>query len=343
MKKITITDVAARAGVSKSTVSQFLNKRFDYMSKETKERVEVAINELEYQPNIIARSLKQRTTRTIGVIVANILHDFSTRVIRAIEDYCHEEDYHVIVCNADDDPVKEKRYIDMLRAKQVDGIIAFPTSKNTALYQDLITEHYPFVFMDRLVPGIETDTVLLNNHEAAQLAVDQLVANGYRKIAMLAPPLYDPITPRVERIEGYKASLETHDICLNSSYVISARLEEMEEQIEKLLSLSDPPEAILALNDRVMIQLLQYVKDKQIRISDDVAVIGIDDVTFASLYTPALTTIAQPAFEMGKKAAQLLFNQFHNEASQGNRRVYRFSPQIIIRESCKRKENGALQ
>ncbi|AUJ24808.1 HTH-type transcriptional regulator KdgR [Virgibacillus dokdonensis] len=107
MKKVTITDVATYAGVSKSTVSQFLNKRFDYMSVKTKERVDAAIKELGYQPNIIARSLKQRSTKTIGVIVANILHDFSTRVIRAIEDYCHTEDYHVIVCNADDNPEKK--------------------------------------------------------------------------------------------------------------------------------------------------------------------------------------------------------------------------------------------
>lgn len=337
MKKVTITDVATYAGVSKSTVSQFLNNRFDYMSVETKERVDAAIKELGYQPNIIARSLKQRSTKTIGVIVANILHDFSTRVIRAIEDYCHTEDYHVIVCNADDNPEKEKRYINMLRAKQVDGIILFPTSKNKTLYQGLMKDEYPFVFMDRLVPGVETDAVLLNNHQAAQLAVDHFVANGYQKIAVLAPPLFDQITPRLERIEGYQDSLEKNHIRPNPLYAINGALEKVEEQMKKLLLLPDPPEAILALNDRVLYQLLQYVKDQQIQVPQQVAIIGIDDVTFASLYTPSLTTVAQPAFDMGKKAAELLFEQFDHGASK--KQVYRFAPEIIIRESCERKGN----
>lgn len=125
MKRITIQDVARLAGVSKSTISQYLNKRYDYMSEETKKRIEAAINELGYEPNFIARSLKQKKTSTIAVIVANILHSFSTKVIRAVEDYCNENGFHVIVCNADDDPEKEANYIRMLRAKQVDGMIVF--------------------------------------------------------------------------------------------------------------------------------------------------------------------------------------------------------------------------
>src|SRR5699024_7590258 len=130
VKRVTISDVAQHAGVSKSTVSQYLNRRYDYMGKNTKEKIESAIKELEYSPNMVARSLKQKSSTTIGVIVANILHVFSTQVIRAIEDFCHDKGFHVIVCNADDNPNKEKTYIDMLRAKQVDGIIAFPTGDN---------------------------------------------------------------------------------------------------------------------------------------------------------------------------------------------------------------------
>src|SRR5690625_1459685 len=121
MKAITIADVAKHAGVSKSTVSQYLNKRYNYMGEKTKLRIEQAVAELGYSPNIVARSLKQKSTTTIGVIVANILHVFSTQVIRAIEDFCNDMNFHVIVCNADDDPVKEKRYIDMILAMQVDG------------------------------------------------------------------------------------------------------------------------------------------------------------------------------------------------------------------------------
>lgn len=130
MKTITISDVAKYANVSKSTVSQFLNQRYDYMSEKTKQKIEAAIQELNYQPNFVARSLKQKSTFTVGVVVANILHTFSTQVIRAVEDYFHEQGFHIIVCNADDEPEKEKKYIEMLRAKQVDGIIIFPTGEN---------------------------------------------------------------------------------------------------------------------------------------------------------------------------------------------------------------------
>src|SRR5699024_7278625 len=117
MKKVTIADVANLAKSSKSTVSQYLNGRYNYMSLDTKRRIEDAIKELNYQPNYVARSLKQKKTSTIGVIVANILHVFSTEIIRAIEDYCQLNQFHVIVCNADDDPNKEKIYIEMLRSK----------------------------------------------------------------------------------------------------------------------------------------------------------------------------------------------------------------------------------
>src|SRR5699024_8706718 len=109
------------------------------------------------------------------VIVANILHVFSTQVIRAIEDFCNNSNFHVIVCNADDDPDKEKQYIEMLRAKQVDGIIAFPTGDNLVLYQGLIDEDYPVVLMDRLLPGVSVNSVLLDNEKAALLAVDHLI------------------------------------------------------------------------------------------------------------------------------------------------------------------------
>src|SRR5699024_5085653 len=134
MKRVRIADVANVAQVSKSTVSQYLNKRYHYMSEETKQRIKTAIEELNYQPNYVDRGLRQKKTSTIGVIVANILYTFSTEVIRVIEDYCHFHQFHVNVCNADDNPDQEKEYIEMLRAKQVDGFIVFPTGENLDVY-----------------------------------------------------------------------------------------------------------------------------------------------------------------------------------------------------------------
>jgi LacI family transcriptional regulator, kdg operon repressor len=334
MKKVTIADVAQRAGVSKSTVSQYLNQRYDYMGEQTKARIEEAIAVLDYSPNILARSLKQKSTTTIGVIVANILHVFSTQVIRAIEDVCNEHNFHVIICNADDNPEKEKKYIEMLRAKQVDGIIAVPTGGNVALYQDLVKENYPIVFIDRLMNGVKIDTVLLDNEKASFLAVEALIKHGYSEIAMMSPPLDPYMTPREERLNGYKKALQQHQILLNERYLVTCEISEMQVAIEQLIHLPAPPKAILAMNDRVLTEVLTYVKKHKLLIPEDIAVIGIDDVPFADIYNPALTTVAQPAFEMGEKAANLLFERIQNKDHSNQAQVYRFEPSIIVRESC---------
>src|SRR5699024_2134526 len=229
MKPITIADVAKHAGVSKSTVSQYLNQRYDYMGEKTKERIKQAVEQLGYSPNIIARSLKQKSTTTIGVIVANILHVFSTQVIRAIEDFCNDLNFHVIVCNADDDPNKEKQYIEMLRAKQIDGIIAFPTGGNQELYQGLIQEHYPIVFMDRLLPDISVNSVLLDNEKASLLAINHLVQHGHKGIGILAPPMQNKLTPRQERMNACKKGLQQHGISSNEDYLISTEIDHIQE------------------------------------------------------------------------------------------------------------------
>src|SRR5690606_33048402 len=135
MKTVTIAEVAEHAKVSKSTVSQYLNKRYEYMSENTRKRIEASIEELNYHPNVIARSLKQKSTFTVGVIVANILHSFSTQILRTIENNFNGQGFHTIICNADDEPEKERNYIEMLLAKQVDGLIIFPTGGNLDLYE----------------------------------------------------------------------------------------------------------------------------------------------------------------------------------------------------------------
>lgn len=334
MKRTTIVDVAKHANVSKSTVSQYLNRRYEYMGEETKKRIELAIKELGYRPNIIARSLKQKSTMTIGVIVANILHVFSTQVIRAIEDVCNEKNFQVIICNADDNPGKEKEYIDMLRAKQVDGIIAFPTGGNIDLYNQLINERYPLIFMDRLVESISVEAVLLDNAKASHLAIEQFIQKGYRKIAMVSPPVDNNVTPRIERIEGYKKALQKYNLPFEPEYFASGHISEMQPLLQKMFDLSEPPNALLALNDRVLFEVLKFTKKENIQIPKELAVIGIDDVSFSSFYHPALTTIAQPSFEMGKKAAELLLNRISNKNKELDSKVYRYDPELIIRSSC---------
>ncbi|WP_413306496.1 substrate-binding domain-containing protein [Bacillus sp. 1P10SD] len=333
MKKTTIADVAQHAKVSKSTVSQYLNKRYDYMAENTKQRIEDAIKELDYRPNIVARSLKQKSTMTIGVIVANILHNFSTQVIRSIEDMCHLYDFHLIVCNADDDPEKEKRYIDMLRAKQVDGIILFPTGDNVELYEEMVDEKYPVIFVDRIVPDVSIPSVMLDNENAAGLAVQHFIEKGYERIGIITNVIRN-VSPRMERITGYKKALQSNGIPINEQYIKKLEINKIQAGLEEMLSLEEPIQAVLAGNDLTLMEILKYVKKQGLRIPADLAIIGIDDVSFASFYEPALTIVEQPSFEIGKKAAELLLSKIQKKDVEDEQANYRLKPRLIVRNSC---------
>ncbi|WP_057913011.1 LacI family DNA-binding transcriptional regulator [Peribacillus muralis] len=333
MKPITITDVANHAKVSKSTVSQYLNKRYEYMSEKTRRKIEATIEELNYQPNILARSLKQKSTYTIGVVVANILHTFSTQVIRAIENYFYEHGFHIIVCNADDNPEKEKNYIEMLRAKQVDGIIIFPTGDNLDLYKRMKSDQFPIVFMDRTIEELNVATVMLDNQLAAQLAVDRFVEKGIENIAIITTSIIRDISPRIERIQGYKAALLSHGIAFNSEYIKTVNIDEIPAALSEIFDLEKRPQAILAGNDIVLNEVLRYMKKHRITIPDDIAIIGIDDVPYASFYTPTITTIDQPAIEMSNLAAELLMSQINKEETKDTS-VHRLKPTLLMRDSC---------
>ncbi|GIO24531.1 LacI family DNA-binding transcriptional regulator [Oceanobacillus sp. J11TS1] len=334
MKKITLADVAKHAGVSKSTVSQYLNGRFDYMGEETRIKIGQAVKELNYRPNMVARSLKQKSTTTIGVIVANILHVFSTQVIRAIEDFCHDRGFHVIVCNADDQPEKEKKYIEMLKAKQVDGIIVFPTGDNVALYQELLDEGYPLVFMDRMVKELKVDTILLDNDKAAGLAAETFIKGGYKHIAMVSPPLTEKVTPRVERVQAFEKCMKKAAEHAPELSLIHGEIDSLSIKLAALFQDSEKPDAIFAINDRVLHEVLAFLRKENLQIPADVAVINVDDVSFATFYNPPLTTISQPAFEMGEKAAELLFASIWKKKSDLTPKITRFAPVLIRRESC---------
>ncbi|WP_431087524.1 substrate-binding domain-containing protein [Paenibacillus sp. 8b26] len=335
----TMKEVAERAGVSKSTVSQFLHKRYNYMSENTKKKIEQAIEDLSYIPNEVARSLKQKKTFIVGVISSTILSRFTTEVVRAIEDECQLENVQVIVCNTDDDSLKEKKYVQSMIARQVDGLIIFPTEENKKLYVSLVKNGYPFVFVDRKIDEISVDTVLLNNEKASELAVEELIEHGHKNIGIITFPLgKKAITTRSERLSGFRNTLGKHDIPVNENYIKSGRLDEMPNLIGQLFHMKNPPTAIIATNDMILEQVLIYAKNNHLTIPNDFSLIGIDDVSFASFYNPPITTVSQPSFEMGKRSARLLLEkidqneQDHEEMSE----IIRLNPAINHRESVQK-------
>lgn len=338
MKPVTMADVAKKANVSKSTVSQFVNARYEFMSVETKERLETIINELNYKPNYVAKSLKQKKTSTIGVVVANILHTFSTQVIRAIEDHCNTENIHVIVCNADDNPKKERNYIEMLRAKQVDGLILFPTGGNVDLYQKMEREAFPLIFIDRIVEEPSISTLLLDNHTASEILVDHLVENGYKRIAFATTTLVGKLTPRIERLEGYKSGLRKHSLTINEQNYIGVKKDEMNREFTRMFNSTQPPDSIICGNDLTLLEALKFFKQKRMDIPKDVAVVSIDEVPYSEIFDPSLTIVSQPAFEIGKEAAELLMKKVNGEIVE-QIPIVRYPPQLIVRESSMRRDS----
>lgn len=314
MEKVTMADVAREAGVSKSTVSQYLNKRYEYMGEKTKQKIEQAIETLGYQPNFLARSLKQKRTSLIGIIVANITHYFSTEVSRAIEDFFHQYDLQTIVCNADDDPEKEKKYIEMLRAKQVDGLIIFPTGKNNELYESMVKQGYPVVFVDRKVENLDVFSVITDNTESTYKAIQHFIENGHRNIAFAVQPL--TVSTRIERLEGYKKALTEAGLEVNPDYIIQASIPEMKKKLEQLFSLEIKPTALFAANDRVFIALGEFLKEKGMKFGKDLDVVVFDNIPFSQMLETTLSFIIQPAAKMGTKAAELLYEQIRKESHE---------------------------
>lgn len=333
MRKVTMRDVAEKAGVSKSTVSQYINHRYEYMAEETKKRIEQSIQELGYIPNFIAKSLKQKKTSTIGVIVANILHAFSTEIIRAIEDVCESNDVQIFVCNADDNPCKERSYIEMLMAKQVDGLIIFPTSGNIELYQSLKDSGVPIVFLDRQIDCPIYPTLLLNNDLAARIAVEEIINGGKRRIGVVGTSIKRNITPRLERIEGYKKTLKKHSISVEENWIITEDRHKIYERLEILWEEKNFPDAFFAVNDLSLIELLKFIRMKDLRIPEDVSVTAIDDSPFLALTTPPITVVKQPTFEMGKDAATTLLDLINTERLEDEYEVRRYNPTLIKRGS----------
>lgn len=333
MKKLTIEDVAQKAGVSKSTVSQFLNKRFKYMSEATKNRIAAVIDELNYQPNGLARSLKQNRTFMVGIIVANIDYSLSIQCIRAIEKELQGHGIQVIICNSDENADKEKTYVETLVARQVDGLIIFPAGDDPSVYTRLIEAEYPLVFMDRLVEGVTTQSLLLDNEMAVRTAVKELIRNGHQDIAMLSLPLGEhAITPRRERMSGFRKAMEDANLTLNEQYMRSVPREEIASALDVLLALPQPPTALLAANDLVLGEILKYANRQAIAIPSQLSVIGIDDAEFARIYNPAITTIRQPAYEMGMQAAKIMLSLIEGEG-EAVPITYRFPPALLQGQS----------
>jgi len=298
MKRITIKDVAERAGVSISTVSQYLNGRYNYMGEETKKRIKKAVTDLEYRPNFMARNLKNRSTKTIGIIVSNILHHFAVSMTRKIEDYCDEDGYNLIICNADDDSEKEKKYINNLIEKQVDGLIIMPTTGNDELYKKLSNQNFPVVFLDRFMEDVDIPSFKLDNHHAVTLAYDYLTKTKVEHYCYIGASDKMDITPRLERLEHFKKLAPRQKVITDENDELYNRIEAEFEDTQS--------NGIILANDFALMAFLKYANNNELDLINENHLIAIDDLPLADVYRPKISTVAQPIEEIAQNAYQQL-------------------------------------
>ncbi|SMD08008.1 LacI family DNA-binding transcriptional regulator [Sporomusa malonica] len=334
---VTIAEVARRSGVSKSTVSRYLNGLYDHMGADTRDRIAQVIAELDYRPNTLARSLKQKRTHTVGAIVANILNPFSTSIIRGIEDTLQEAGFNLILCNADDDPAKERDYVNMLADKQVDGLIINTTGCNNDLIAQ-VNQHTPIVLIDRKVPEIGIDTVTVDSASGVRQAIDHMVRLGHRRIAMFTLP-YDHVSPRLERVQAYQAALADHGLPFREDWLIRTGIEETEiiAKLQELVGVGardDKPTGIFCANNLITMSVVRVLKKLGITVPAEVSVLGFDDWDWAELIDPPVTVIAQPVYAMGNKAASMLIKRLKAVRPSQKPATVMFEPELIKRKSC---------
>ena len=339
---VTINDVARAAGISKSTVSQYLNGRFEFMSFETRLKIKQVIEDLDYRPNALARSLKQKKTHTVAAIVSSILNPFMTNTIRGAEDYCKENDFNLILCNADDDPEQELSYIQTLASKQIDGVIISTTGRNNQALKSMNLAGMPVVLFSRHVPEIGADTVCVDNRRGIDLGIRHLMAHGHQKIAFFVLPHSDsPVTPRRDRAQAYCDLIGEYGLECHPEWLVETANDEavLNTRLDELLSGSRlRPSALFGANDLMTMSLVRVLANRGLRIPQDMAVLGFDDWEWAPYLQTPITVVAQPSYEMGRRATERLVQRIRGQLTDSPPLLEYYEPSLIVRSSCGESE-----
>ena len=330
----TITDVAREARVSASTVSHVINET-RYVSDEVKQRVHAAMEALNYQPNVIARSLRTRETLTVGVVVSDVTNPFFTSIVRAIEDEVLKQGYNIILCDTDEKPEREQAYLRLLMGRRVDGLIVAPSSGNADLLRSAIESGLPVVLLDRSIPGLTADVVLSDNESGAFDAVSYLIGIGHRRIGIIAGRL--EVSTGADRMAGYVRAIRTHGIPADESLIEVAKFKRdiAYDKTMKMLNRAEPPTALFVCNNVMTAGTMAALKAAGKKVPEDISVIGFDDSEWAALMDPPLTVVAQPIVELGTRAAQTLMRRISRGRVKTPRAVV-LKPELILRDSCAR-------
>jgi len=335
-KRANIKDVAKIAGVSPKTVSNYLNKTAP-VKKETAKRIKEAIEEIRYKPNFIARSLRQKKTNTIGLIIGNILSHFYSVIAKSVEDTANKYGFHTILCNGDDDPQKEFDYLKVLESLRVEGIILTPTGRNGDYITDIIRSGVKIVFIDRDIDNLNCSSVVVDNKKGSEKAVKHLVKQGYKKIGVIDCNL--ELSTARGRFDGYinalsEAGLPVYDDLIK---IGDFKRETGLTMSQELLKGKNKPDAIFSTNLEITKGILTTIKQKGLKIPDDIGLVCFDDSDLTNLFDPPITVISQPVYDIGSTAMEIIINEIKDDRKNHNGPVKKvFNTKLISRGSTRK-------
>lgn len=300
----TVADVARKAGVSVSTAARVLSGR-GYAAEETRRLVLEAAKELGYVTNQIARSLRTRQTRMIGLLIGDVENSFYSTIAKNVESVAKAAGYHVVLCNSDDDPEIEREYLQLLDGMRVDALIVTPTAKNRRRLARLIETGVVIVQADRRVEGLDADAIVVDNEAGSASAVEHLVDAGHVRIGILAGEL--GVQTADQRLAGYRRALKEHGIAISEALIKSGSFhrEHAVEDALELIRAKPAPTAIFATNNILAEATLVALDQEGLRVPRDLSVVAFDDVQWMSMVEPPLTAVRQPVADMARSAAEL--------------------------------------
>jgi LacI family transcriptional regulator len=306
------------------------------INEETQKRVLAKAKELNYKPNMMARSLRMGRSNTIGLIVADISNSFYARMCRAVEDAASKYGYQVLFASSDEKADKEKKLIQMLRDRQVDGLIISTTLSNNEDIEELEAEKFPLVLIDRFVPGQETPFVTSDNFEGSIQAVEHLIENGLKRIGQLTiSPSH--LTSITERTRGYKSALEKHKIPFDASLVCEIPYDDIRGAIWKtvpeLVKGPNKVDGLFVVNNNLAVATLECIQEMGLRIPEDVKVVSFDDIEMFKFSHPPITAVSQPIEDMGSRAVEVLIDKIENGKDAKKEDKVFLPTKLVVRQS----------
>lgn len=327
----TVADVAKKAGVSVSTAARVLSGR-GYAADETRRLVLDAAKELGYVPNQIARSLRTRQTRMIGLLIGDVENSFYSTIARNVESVAKDAGYHVVLCNSDDDAETEREYLKLLEGMRVDALIVTPTLKNRPHLARLMDKGIVIVQMDRRVDGLAADAIVVDNEAGAASAVAYLVDAGHTRIGILTGELEVPTAS--QRLAGFRRALIEHEIPVRDELIKTGSFhrEHAIEDAAELIGVKPAPTAIFAANNILAEAALIALGQAGLRVPRDVSVVAFDDLPWMGMVAPAVTTLRQPTADMARSAMELVLRRLR-EGLEGPPSTIVFRTQLVERGS----------